>query len=107
MWKAWVTLLLAGIFEIIFAVSLPRTAGFTRLLPTLFTLVAMAISFTLLNRSLRELPIGTAYAVWVGIGAAGTAAYGMIFAGEPSGALRIGCLLLIMIGTVGLKFAHG
>lgn len=105
MQTAWLYLLLAGLTEIAWASLLKRTEGFTRLGPSLLTAAIMALSFYLLSRALRDLPMGTAYAVWTGIGAAGTALVGIAFAGEPANALRVGCILLILLGTVGLKFS--
>ena len=102
---AWFYLLLAGLFEIGWAVGLKYTVGFTRLLPSLWTLAAMALSFMLLSQALKTLPIGTAYAVWTGIGAAGTALFGMLFLGEPREVARLLCLLLILAGIAGLKLS--
>lgn len=100
---AWIWLLLAGFLEIGWAVGLKYTAGFTRLWPSVATVLAMAASFGLLSLALKTLPMGTAYAVWTGIGAAGTALFGMLFLGEPRAVARIGCLVLIVAGVVGLK----
>ena len=100
---AWIYLMVAGIFEVVWAVSLKSTHGFTRLGPSLFTLAAMGVSFYLLALSTKTLPIGTAYAVWTGIGAVGAATIGMLFLHEPVNALRILFLLLIVAGIVGLK----
>jgi quaternary ammonium compound-resistance protein SugE len=100
---AWLWLLLAGLFEVAWAVGLKETEGWTRLRPSLFTLATMALSFLFLSLALRALPIGTAYAVWTGIGAVGTAIYGMLFFGEPRDVARVLCLLLILAGIVGLK----
>lgn len=102
---AWFYLLLAGLFEIGWAVGLKYTVGFNRLLPSLWTLAAMALSFMLLSQALKTLPIGTAYAVWTGIGAAGTALFGMLFLGEPREVARLLCLLLILAGIAGLKMS--
>jgi quaternary ammonium compound-resistance protein SugE len=102
---AWFYLVLAGFFEIGWAVGLKYTVGFTRLGPSLWTLAAMALSFILLSQALKTLPIGTAYAVWTGIGAAGTALFGMFFLGEPREAARLLCLLLIIAGIAGLKLS--
>jgi len=101
----WLYLLLAGISEIAWAVGLKYTAGFTRLWPSVATIAAMAVSFYFLSNALRTIPLGTAYAVWTGIGAAGTAAVGMLYFGESRDALRVFCLFLIVAGLVGLKFA--
>lgn len=100
---AWVYLIIAGVFEIGWAIGLKYTEGFSRLVPSVLTLAAMTISFGLLSYSLKTLPIGTAYAVWTGIGAVGTALLGMIFLGEPREVARILCVLLIVTGIVGLK----
>jgi quaternary ammonium compound-resistance protein SugE len=100
---AWFWLVLAGIFEIAWAIGLKETEGWSRLWPSLFTLVTMALSFLFLSLALRALPIGTAYAVWTGIGAVGTALYGIVFFGESRDLARVLCLLLILAGIVGLK----
>jgi quaternary ammonium compound-resistance protein SugE len=100
---AWLWLFLAGLLEVAWAVGLKETQGWTRLLPSVFTLVTMAFSFLFLSLALRALPIGTAYAVWTGIGAVGTALYGIAFLGEPRDAGRILCLMMILAGIVGLK----
>lgn len=100
---AWVLLVTAGLFEVGFAIALKQSDGFSRLVPTLVFLVCAAASLTLLNLALRELPIGTAYAVWTGIGAAGTAVVGMLAFGDPATALRIACIGLIVAGAVGLQ----
>jgi quaternary ammonium compound-resistance protein SugE len=100
---AWFLLLTAGMFETGFAVMLKLSHGFTRILPTvLFCIFALA-SFGLLNLALRDLPVGTAYAVWTGIGAAGTAIVGILALGEPADALRIAAISLIVIGAIGLQ----
>lgn len=104
---AWVYLIVAGLLEIVWAVSLKRTEGFTRLGPSLFTLASMAASFYLLSLALRTLPTGTGYAVWVGIGAAGTALLGILFLGEPRSAFRLVSLGLILLGVIGLRLAEG
>lgn len=103
---AWIYLLLAGIFEIVWAVGLRYTEGFTKLYPSIMTLSGMLISFLLLAQSLKVLPIGTAYAVWTGIGAVGTVIYGIYFLGEPVTLIRMGCILLIIIAIIGLKLTH-
>jgi len=100
---AWILLLVAGLLEVGWAVGLKHTQGFTRLWPSVATIAGMAASMYLLAVAARSLPIGTAYAVWTGIGAAGTAILGMILLGEPRTAARIACLLLIVGGTLGLK----
>jgi quaternary ammonium compound-resistance protein SugE len=101
---AWLWLVLAGILEIGWAVGLKFTDGFTRLWPSVGTGLAMIASFGLLSLALKTLPMGTAYAVWTGIGAAGTALVGMLFFGEPRDWARIGCLGLIVAGVVGQKW---
>lgn len=103
----WLYLILAGLLEIGWAVGLKYTNGFTRLWPSLGTAALMAASFFLLALSLKSIPMGTAYAVWTGIGAAGTAALGMIFFNEPREVARVVCLVLIVAGTVGLKLFSG
>ena len=102
---AWFYLILAGLFEIGWAIGLKHTYGWTRLVPSLLTLAAMAVSFWLLSLALKELPIGTAYAIWTGIGAAGTAIFGIIWFGEAATAMRLVSLGLIVLGVLGLKFA--
>lgn len=99
----WLILFVAGLLEVAWAVGLKYTAGFTRLGPSVFTLVSMAGSVFLLGLAMRQLPLGTAYAVWTGIGTVGTAVAGMIMLGEPAGALRLGCIGLIVAGILGLK----
>ena len=100
---AWVYLFLAGLFEIVWAVGLKYTEGFTRLWPSIGTALAIAASMALLATALRTLPIGTAYAIWTGIGTLGTATLGIILFGEPVSALRLVCIGLILAGIVGLK----
>jgi quaternary ammonium compound-resistance protein SugE len=105
---AWTYLILAGLLEIGWAVGLKYTAGFSRLGPSVLTIILMAASFGLLAQAVKSIPLGTAYAVWTGIGAAGTAVIGMMYFQESREVLRIGCLLLIVAGVVGLKlFASG
>lgn len=100
---AWFYLLLAGLLEIGWAIGLKYTDGFTRLWPSVGTLACMAVSFLLLSLALRSLPIGTAYAVWTGIGAAGTAMVGILLLGEPATVARLTCIVLIVAGVAGLK----
>ncbi len=100
---AWSLLFVAGLLEVCWAVGLKYTEGFTRPLPTVLTVTAMIASMGLLGLALRTLPIGTAYAVWTGIGAAGTVIAGVVFLNEPASALRFFCVLLIVAGIVGLK----
>lgn len=101
---AWLYLLLAGVLEVGWAVGLKYTEGFTRLWPSLWTGAAMILSMFLLALAARELPIGTAYAVWTGVGAVGTALLGILLFGEPRDAARLLCITLIVAGTLGLKF---
>jgi quaternary ammonium compound-resistance protein SugE len=100
---AWLVLLFAGLFEIGWAVGLKYTAGFTRLLPTLLTAASMVVSLGLLGISLKTLPLGTAYAIWTGIGTLGTAVLGIALFGESADAARLACMGLIVAGIVGLK----
>lgn len=101
--KHWLILLVAALFEIGWALGIKYTDGFTRLWPSVATIAAMGVSFFLLGQATKVLPIGTAYAVWTGIGAAGTAILGMIFFKEPATAARLVCLLMIVGGVAGLK----
>ena len=100
---AWLYLFIAGLFEIGWAIGLKYTDGFTRPVPSVLTAVSMVVSVVLLGVALKTLPVGTAYAVWTGIGALGTAILGIVLFGEPATALRLGCLGLIVAGIVGLK----
>jgi quaternary ammonium compound-resistance protein SugE len=102
---AWIYLLVAGILEIGWAIGLKYTEGFLRLWPSVMTICAMIASFGLLAQALKTIPVGTGYAVWTGIGAAGTAVIGMVFLGESREALRILCIVLIVAGVLGLKLA--
>ena len=104
---SWAILFLAGLFEVTWAVGLKYTEGFTRLWPSVGTVAAMAVSFYLLAVAMRSLPLGTAYAVWVGIGAVGTAILGIVLFNEPSNAGRLVSLGLILAGIIGLKLASG
>jgi quaternary ammonium compound-resistance protein SugE len=101
----WFILIVAGLFEIGWAIGLKYTAGFTRLWPTVATLFSMVISLGLLGIAMRSLPVGTAYAVWVGVGAVGTALLGIILLDEPATVARLVSLGLIVAGLVGLKLA--
>ena len=101
----WLILVLAGVFEIGWAVGLKFTEGFTRPWPTIGTIAAMAISLALLGVAMKSLPVGTAYAVWVGVGAVGTAILGIVLLGEPANAGRMISLGLIVAGIIGLKLA--
>jgi quaternary ammonium compound-resistance protein SugE len=100
---AWALLVIAGLFEIAWAIGLKYTAGFTRPLPTVLTVAAMVVSMGLLGITARQLPIGTAYAVWTGIGVFGTAVLGMYLFGESMAPLRLLCLAFILTGIIGLK----
>lgn len=100
---AWLLLFAAGLLEIGWAVGLKYTDGFSRPLPTVLTILSMTASVALLGLSLRSLPLGTAYAVWTGIGTVGTAAFGMALFGDPATAARLACIGLIVAGIVGLK----
>lgn len=99
----WIILILAGLLEVGWAVGLKYTAGFTRLYPSVLTVIAMAGSVGMLGWALRTLPLGTAYAIWTGIGTVGTAIFGMIVLGEPATAARLVCIALIVVGILGLK----
>ena len=100
---AWAYLMVAGLFECGWAIGLKYTDGFSKLVPSLLTVVSMAVSLGLLSMAMKSIPIGTAYAVWTGIGAVGVALLGMLLFSEPRSMLRILCLLLIISGIVGLK----
>jgi quaternary ammonium compound-resistance protein SugE len=103
---SWFILLLAGLFEVVWAVGLKYTEGFTKLTPSLVTLAAMSVSFYLLSVALRTLPLGAAYAVWVGIGALGTAIAGIVLFHEAVTPLKLVSLLLVVAGIVGLKLSN-
>jgi quaternary ammonium compound-resistance protein SugE len=100
---AWILLVVAGLFEVGWAIGLKYTEGFTRLWPSVGTVAAMAASVGLLGWAMRTLPVGTAYAVWTGIGAVGTVALGIALFAEPATASRLACVALILAGIVGLK----
>jgi quaternary ammonium compound-resistance protein SugE len=104
---AWLVLLVAGLLEVGWAIGLKYTEGFTRLVPSVLTLISMVGSVVLLGLALKTLPIGTAYAVWTGIGAVGTALLGIALFGEPATAARLACIGLIVAGIVGLKLVTG
>ena len=104
---AWIYLLIAGLLEVVWAFYMKQSAGFTRLWPSVITIAAMIVSFALLSLSMRTLPLGTAYAIWTGIGAVGAAGVGILIYGEPATTLRILCILLIVSGIVGLKLFSG
>ena len=100
---SWLFLFVAGLFEVGWAIGLKYTEGFTRLVPSVLTVAAMTLSIVLLGLALRTLPVGTAYAVWTGIGAVGTAALGIYLFDEPAGAARLASIAMIVAGIVGLK----
>jgi len=102
---AWAYLALAGLFEISWAIGLKYTDGFTRIVPSVLTLVSMVVSVLLLGLALKTLPVGTGYAVWTGIGTVGTALLGIYLLGEPATAVRLACIGLIVAGILGLKLA--
>lgn len=104
---AWILLTIAGVLEVGWAIGLKYAEGFTRPWPSVLTIAAMVVSMYLLALAARTLPIGTAYAVWVGIGAVGTAVLGMALFDEPRDAARMLCLVLIVAGVIGLKFLEG
>jgi quaternary ammonium compound-resistance protein SugE len=102
---AWVLLVVAGMLEVGWAIGLKYTEGFTRVWPSVFTIAAMVLSVVLLGIAMKSLPVGTSYAVWVGVGAVGTAILGMALFGEPATAGRLASLGCIVVGIVGLKLA--
>lgn len=104
---AWLLLVAAGLLEIVWAVSMKASHGFTKPNFTSITLVAAALSFWLLGLALRQIPVGTAYAVWTGIGAVGAVILGIVFFGESLSLARIGCITLIVLGICGLKLLGG
>lgn len=104
---AWILLVVAGLLEIVWAVSMKASQGFTKHHFTAITLAAALLSFWLLGLALRHLPVGTAYAVWTGIGAVGAAILGIVLLGESLSVVRIGCIALIIVGILGLKFLGG
>ena len=101
----WVILVLAGLFEVGWAIGLKYTEGFTRLWPTIWTVSAMIISLWLLGIAMKSLPVGTAYSVWVGVGSVGTVILGIVLLGEPANAARLISVALIIAGIIGLKLA--
>lgn len=104
---AWIYLLLAGLMEVGWAIGLKYTEGFTRPIPTVLTIASMVVSLGLLGLALKELPVGTGYAVWTGIGTVGTALLGIALFGEPATLARLACIGLIVAGILGLKLASG
>jgi quaternary ammonium compound-resistance protein SugE len=104
---AWMLLVAAGVLEIVWPLSMKASEGFTKHHFTSITLIAAALSFWLLGLALRQIPVGTAYAVWTGIGAVGAAIFGIVFFGESLTFARVGCISLIVVGVLGLKFFGG
>lgn len=104
---AWIHLLIAAAFEVQWAITMRYTQGFTRLWPSLLCIAGMAVSVYFLALAQRALPVGTSYAVWTGLGAAGTAILGMVLFNEPRDVARLACLALIVAGVLGLKLAGG
>ncbi|MGE0237346.1 MAG: quaternary ammonium compound efflux SMR transporter SugE [Parvibaculaceae bacterium] len=102
---AWLLLIIAGLFEIGWAIGLKYTEGFTKPVPSLLTALSMVISLVLLGLALKTLPVGTGYAIWTGIGAVGTAVLGMWLLGDPANMARVACIAVIVAGILGLKFA--
>ena len=103
---AWLVLVVAGLFEVGWAIGLKYTEGFTRLWPSALTVTAMVLSVVLLGWAMRTLPVGTAYAVWTGIGVVGTVILGIVLFQEPATVARLACVGLILAGIVGLKVTH-
>jgi quaternary ammonium compound-resistance protein SugE len=104
--QAWLLLVIAGLLETVWAIGLKYTDGFSRWLPSSIVIVAMVVSVVLLGLAMRDLPAGTAYAVWVGIGAAGAVIAGIVLLGEPATLARLACVGLIVAGVIGLKLVH-
>lgn len=102
---SWLYLFLAGLFEVAWAIGLKYTEGFSKPVPTVFTIICILISLGLLGLALKSLPVGTAYAVWTGIGTVGTAILGIVLLGEAATAVRLACIGLILAGIVGLKLS--
>ena len=102
---AWLILFIAGVFEVCWAIGLKYTEGFTRLWPSLWTVLTMLISLWLLGLAMKSLPVGTAYSVWVGVGAVGTVVLGIVLLGEPMNAARLISVACIIAGIIGLKLA--
>lgn len=103
----WLCLLIAGFFEVAWAIGLKYSNGFTRLWPSIFTVVSMIAGFFFLSQALRTIPVGTGYAVWTGIGAVGTAILGILLFAEPASLPRLICIGLILVGIIGLKVTTG
>lgn len=100
---AWVSLIIAGIFEVVWAVELKESTGFTKVIPSIITVIAMMLSFALLAYAMKSLPVGTAYPVWTGIGAIGTVLFGILLFGEPKDLQRLFFIFMIIVGIIGLK----
>lgn len=100
---AWVYLIVAALFEMGWAISLKYTEGFSKLIPSVITIALVIASFIFLSIAVRDLPIGTAYAVWTGIGVVGVAVFGVLFLKEPADLVRVGSIFLIMVGVIGLR----
>lgn len=105
--RAWLLLVAAGLLEVVWALALKQTAGFTRFWPSVLGITAAVVSFVMLTFALRSLPVGTAYAVWVGIGSLGVALAGMLALGEAVTLPRVGFLVLILAGVIGLRLVEG
>jgi quaternary ammonium compound-resistance protein SugE len=103
---AWIYLILAGILEIVWAVGMKYSEGWTKLYPSIFTVVSMIIGFYFLSQAVKTLPLGTAYAIWTGIGTVGTVIFGLILFKEPIDLIKAICILLIITGIVGLRLFH-
>ncbi len=103
---SWIFLLLAGFFEICFTIALKYSQGFSKLVPSIITVIFIVLSFFSVSQAMKTLPIGTAYAVWAGIGAAGTVVTGILFFGDSYHIVRLVSIMLIIIGIIGLKLAH-
>jgi quaternary ammonium compound-resistance protein SugE len=101
----WFILIIAGLFEVGWAIGLKYSQGFTKLMPSILTVIGMIVSFYFLSLALRSLPIGTAYAVWTGIGAVGTVILGILLFKEPANFMRLACIGFILIGIIGLKIS--
>jgi Membrane transporters of cations and cationic drugs len=102
---AWISLIVAGLLEVVWAFSMKQSEGFTRVVPTIVTLVMVVASFALLSFSMKSLPLGTAYTIWTGIGAVGAFLVGIAFLGEPASILRVAAAILIVSGLVMMKVA--
>lgn len=101
--RSWILLVIAGVFEVVWATGLKYSRGFSLLVPSVVTIITMLASFYFLAQAMQTIPLGTAYAVWTGIGAVGTAVLGIILFGEPHHLARLLCILLVVVGIVGLK----